>query len=87
MLDYLQLTLHRKFCWILHLFNYILLLPVPWFTPSNSLFINIDLNENISSLSVVKLDNTGYFTSDNEPDGTENATHKTFATLRWIFVF
>jgi hypothetical protein len=31
--------------------------------------------------------NTGYFTSDNEPDGTENATHNTFAKLTCIFVF
>jgi hypothetical protein len=30
---------------------------------------------------------TGYFTSDNELDGIENATHNTFATLTWIFVF
>jgi hypothetical protein len=31
--------------------------------------------------------NTGYFTSDNEPDGIENAAHNTFAKLTWIFVF
>jgi hypothetical protein len=29
----------------------------------------------------------GYFTSDNEPDGIENATHNTFAKLTWIFFF
>jgi hypothetical protein len=28
---------------------------------------------------------TGYFTSDNEPDGTENATHNTFPKS-WIFL-
>jgi hypothetical protein len=28
---------------------------------------------------------TGYFTSDNEPDRIENATHNTFATLTRIF--
>jgi hypothetical protein len=27
---------------------------------------------------------TEYFTSDNEPDGTENATHNTFPKS-WIF--
>jgi hypothetical protein len=26
-------------------------------------------------------------TSDNEPDGIENATHNTFAKLTWIFIF
>jgi hypothetical protein len=30
---------------------------------------------------------TGYFTSDNECDGIENATHNTFRMLTWIFVF
>jgi hypothetical protein len=30
---------------------------------------------------------TGYFTSDNEPEGIENATHNTFPKLTWIFVF
>jgi hypothetical protein len=30
---------------------------------------------------------TGYFTSDNEPDGIENATHNTIAKLTGIFVF
>jgi hypothetical protein len=30
---------------------------------------------------------TRYFTNDNEPDGTENATHNTFAKLTWIFGF
>jgi hypothetical protein len=30
---------------------------------------------------------TGFFTSDNEPDEIENATHNTFAKLTWIFVF
>jgi hypothetical protein len=25
--------------------------------------------------------NTGYFTSDNEPDGNENATHNAFAKV------
>jgi hypothetical protein len=29
----------------------------------------------------------GHFTSDNELDGIENATHNTSATLTWIFVF
>jgi hypothetical protein len=33
------------------------------------------------------LEDTGYFTSDNEPDGIENATHSTFAKLTWMFVF
>jgi hypothetical protein len=28
---------------------------------------------------------TGYFTSDNEPDGIENATHNTFAKLKCIY--
>jgi hypothetical protein len=28
-----------------------------------------------------------YSTSDNEPDGIENATYNTFAKLMWIFVF
>jgi hypothetical protein len=27
---------------------------------------------------------TGYFTSDNEPDGIENATHNTFAKLSTV---
>jgi hypothetical protein len=31
--------------------------------------------------------NTGYCTSDNEPDENENATHNTFAKLTCIFVF
>jgi hypothetical protein len=32
---------------------------------------------------------TGYscFTSDNEPDGIENATHNTFTKLTWTFAF
>jgi hypothetical protein len=30
---------------------------------------------------------TGYFTSDNELNGIENATHNTFQKLTWIFVF
>jgi uncharacterized membrane protein len=30
---------------------------------------------------------TGYFTSDNEPDRIENATHNTFTTPTWMFVF
>jgi hypothetical protein len=29
--------------------------------------------------------NTGYFTSDNELDGIENATHNTFAKQAWIW--
>jgi hypothetical protein len=28
---------------------------------------------------------TGYFPSDNEPDGIENVTHNTFPKLIWIF--
>jgi hypothetical protein len=28
---------------------------------------------------------TGYFTSDNERDGIENATHNTFANQIWIW--
>jgi uncharacterized membrane protein len=30
---------------------------------------------------------TGHFTSNNDPDGIENATHNTFLRLMWIFVF
>jgi hypothetical protein len=33
-----------------------------------------------------KLYYTGYFTSDNEPDEIENATHNTFAKLTRIFL-
>jgi hypothetical protein len=29
--------------------------------------------------------NTGYFTSDNEHDGFETATHNTFGKQTWIF--
>jgi hypothetical protein len=36
---------------------------------------------------ILLLTNTGYFTSDNEPDGIENATHNTFAKLTWTFIF
>jgi hypothetical protein len=32
------------------------------------------------------LEDTGYFTSDNEPDGIENATHSTLAKLTWMIV-
>jgi hypothetical protein len=28
---------------------------------------------------------TGYFTSDSEPGGIENATHNTFPQLTWLF--
>jgi hypothetical protein len=28
-----------------------------------------------------------YFTSSNEPDEIENATHITFEKLTWIFIF
>jgi hypothetical protein len=31
------------------------------------------------------ISNTGYFASDNKPDGIENATHNTFAKQTWIF--
>jgi hypothetical protein len=27
------------------------------------------------------------YTSDNEPDGIDNATHNTFPKLTWMFVF
>jgi hypothetical protein len=30
---------------------------------------------------------TGYFTSDNDPDGIENATHNTFANQSWTWVY
>jgi hypothetical protein len=38
-----------------------------------------------SKLYSCKLLHTGYFTSDNEPDGIENATHNTFANQTWNF--
>jgi hypothetical protein len=33
----------------------------------------------------IKANYTGYFTSDNEPDGIENTTHNTFAKVNVIF--
>jgi hypothetical protein len=36
-------------------------------------------------LSVKTFVFTGFFTSDNEPGGIENATHNTFPTLTWLF--
>jgi hypothetical protein len=42
-------------------------------------------NKCIAISSSNSLENTGYFTTANEPGGIENATHNTFATLTRIF--
>jgi hypothetical protein len=51
--------------------------------PLSYLFLYLNL---IIKLDTLNIQGTGYFTSDNEPDGIENATHNTFAKLTWIFV-
>jgi hypothetical protein len=38
----------------------------------------------ICSLRRHHIQYTGYFTSDNEVDGIENATHNTFPKISWI---
>jgi hypothetical protein len=38
--------------------------------------------ENFSIVGVIYFINTGYFTSDNVPDGIKNATHNTFSNFR-----
>jgi hypothetical protein len=50
-----------------------------------SFIILFFLNKCIAISSSNSLENTEYFTTDNEPGGIENATHNTFATLTWIF--
>jgi hypothetical protein len=51
--------------------------------PLSYLFLYLNL---IIKLDTLNIQGTGYFTSDNEPDGIENATHNTLAKLTWIFV-
>jgi hypothetical protein len=41
--------------------------------------------QNSLSFNVAKMKHRGYFTSDNEPDGIDNATHNTFAKQIWIW--
>jgi hypothetical protein len=38
--------------------------------------------ENFSRSNILGFINTGYFTSDNVPDGIKNATHNTFSNFR-----
>jgi hypothetical protein len=38
--------------------------------------------ENFSRSNILGFINTGYFTSDNVPDGIKNATHNTFSYFR-----
>jgi hypothetical protein len=38
-----------------------------------------NLTEKIQRQWTLQVINTGYFTSDNEPDGITNATHNTFS--------
>jgi hypothetical protein len=49
--------------------------------PLSYLFLYLNLIIKLDTLNI-----QGIFTSDNEPDGIENATHNTFAKLTWIFV-
>jgi hypothetical protein len=50
--------------------------------------LTADVTESFQSLYIFQfVFYAGYFTSDNEPGGIENATHNTFAKLTWIFVF
>jgi hypothetical protein len=53
------------------------------------IFLHIHFLHNIKVFIIISIafNYTRFFTSDNEPDGTENATHNTFAKLTWIFVF
>jgi hypothetical protein len=47
-----------------------------------------EVNQSVAYLAFgAHIYNTGCFTSDGEPDEVEGATHNTFATLTWIFVF
>jgi hypothetical protein len=48
---------------------------------------SLEVESHLCDFKFWSKENAGYFTSDNEPDGIENATHNTFAMLMWIMFF
>jgi hypothetical protein len=48
---------------------------------------SLEVESHLRDFKFWSKENTRYFTSDNELDGIENATHNTFATLTWIMFF
>jgi hypothetical protein len=80
---YLNLTLH--ICEIFYIYIYTIHLEQQEKYLKQRKFKNICISVRLQvnfSTTVY----TGYFTSNNEPGGIENATHSTFPKLTWLFL-